>query len=41
VGSDIDKTRGVPEPAAWTMMLVGVGMAGGALRARRRTAAAV
>jgi hypothetical protein len=41
VGSDIDTTRSVPEPAAWTMMLVGVGLAGGALRARRRTAAAV
>jgi hypothetical protein len=31
--------NGVPEPAAWTMMLVGVGGAGAALR-RRRTLAA-
>jgi hypothetical protein len=28
---------GVPEPAAWTLMLVGFGALGGALRARRRS----
>jgi hypothetical protein len=31
---------GVPEAATWTMMLLGVGCIGGALRARRRTVAA-
>jgi hypothetical protein len=30
----------VPEPAAWALMIVGFGMAGGLLRARRRTALA-
>ena len=29
---------GVPEPAGWTLMLVGVGAMGGALRSRRRGA---
>jgi hypothetical protein len=33
-------TTGVPEPAAWTMMLVGFGALGGALRRRRGLAAA-
>ncbi len=28
-------TQAVPEPATWTMMIVGFGMAGGALRRRR------
>ena len=31
---------GVPEPATWTMMLLGLGLAGGAVRSRRRLAAA-
>jgi len=31
---------GVPEPAAWALMLIGLGSVGGALRSRRRTAAA-
>jgi hypothetical protein len=31
---------GVPEPAAWTMMIVGVGLIGGALRRRRATSLA-
>ena len=31
---------GVPEPATWAMMLVGVGMVGGAMRMRRKTALA-
>ena len=31
---------GVPEPAAWSLMIVGFGMAGGLVRARRRTAVA-
>ena len=30
----------VPEPAAWTMLLLGFAGVGGAMRARRRTAAA-
>jgi hypothetical protein len=34
-------TTGVPEPATWALMLVGVGMAGGALRMARRKAGAV
>lgn len=33
-------TGGVPEPAAWTLMIGGFGMAGAMLRRRRRTAAA-
>ncbi len=31
---------GVPEPATWAMMLVGVGMVGGAMRMRRKVATA-
>ena len=31
----------VPEPAAWTLMLVGFGALGASLRSRRRIAAAV
>ncbi|HWF00972.1 MAG TPA: PEPxxWA-CTERM sorting domain-containing protein [Caulobacteraceae bacterium] len=31
---------GVPEPAAWTMMILGVGLAGAVLRSRRRRASA-
>jgi hypothetical protein len=30
----------VPEPATWAMMLLGIGMVGSAMRARRRTTAA-
>lgn len=37
VGSDLNI---VPEPATWTMMLIGIGMAGGVMRTRRRLAAA-
>ena len=33
-------TAGVPEPATWAMALVGIGMAGAALRSRARTVAA-
>jgi hypothetical protein len=36
VGSDLDTT--VPEPATWAMMLVGIGMAGGIMRARGKAA---
>ena len=32
---------GVPEPASWALMLVGVGAIGGAMRSRKRLAAAV
>jgi hypothetical protein len=33
-------SQGVPEPATWALMLVGIGMAGGALRTARRKAGA-
>jgi hypothetical protein len=38
---EFDKLAGiaVPEPATWTMMIMGFGLAGGLLRARRRIAA--
>lgn len=32
---------GVPEPAAWTMMIIGFGAAGATLRSKRRTRAAL
>ena len=32
-----DVTAAVPEPATWAMMVLGFGLAGGAMRARRRT----
>ena len=32
-------TSAVPEPATWAMMITGFGLAGGAIRARRRSAA--
>jgi hypothetical protein len=35
----IDAMDAVPEPGAWTLMLLGFGAAGAALRARRRTSA--
>jgi hypothetical protein len=38
VGSDLDV---VPEPATWAMTLIGIGMAGGIMRTRRRLAEAV
>ena len=31
---------GVPEPASWTIMLLGVGLAGAAMRSKRKTATA-
>jgi len=34
-------TGAVPEPATWAMMILGLGLVGGALRARRRQEAAV
>lgn len=34
----IAAVRGVPEPAEWALMLGGLGVAGGALRVRRRSA---
>jgi hypothetical protein len=37
----IGPVAGVPEPATWAMMLVGVGAVGGALRSRRKFAADV
>jgi MYXO-CTERM domain-containing protein len=37
---NITDVSAAPEPAAWTLMLVGFGGLGGALRARRRTVAA-
>jgi Protein of unknown function (DUF642)/PEP-CTERM motif len=33
---DVLETRGVPEPATWTMMILGFAGLGGAMRARRR-----
>jgi PEP-CTERM motif len=41
VSADVETvTVAAPEPAAWTMMLVGLGAAGGALRRRARLAVA-
>lgn len=41
-GLTVEQVAGVvPEPSAWAMMLVGFGVAGGLLRARRRGPAAV
>jgi hypothetical protein len=41
VGSDLDaSTRGVPEPATWALMLIGVGGIGGVMRRRHRLGAA-
>lgn len=37
--SDLYKAGAIPEPATWTMMLVGAGLAGAAMRRRRRFAA--
>jgi hypothetical protein len=37
IGSEI--TSGVPEPATWAMMILGIGLAGGAMRRRRRQTA--
>jgi hypothetical protein len=37
---DIGGAHGVPEPATWAMMLVGVGMIGGVMRSRRKMATA-
>lgn len=34
----VDVPGGVPEPAAWTMMIAGFGLAGAAMRRRRRAA---
>jgi len=36
---DLYKAGAIPEPAAWTMMLVGAGLVGGAMRRRRVLAA--
>lgn len=35
--SGILTLSGVPEPSTWAMMILGIGLAGSALRARRRT----
>ena len=40
-GSFLSTTAGVPEPATWGLMLGGFGMAGAAMRRRRRTMATV
>lgn len=37
-GAIATTTSGTPEPATWAMMLMGIGLAGGALRTRRRVA---
>ena len=39
--ADINFTGSVPEPATWTMMLMGFGMIGAGLRSRRRPAVRV
>jgi hypothetical protein len=39
--SVVQLDSGVPEPASWAMMLGGFGMVGGAMRSRRRIAAAI
>ncbi len=39
--ADLIVTGGVPEPGTWAMMLAGIGLMGGALRARRRDAVRV
>jgi hypothetical protein len=36
---DLYKAGAIPEPATWTMMLVGAGLVGGAMRRRRVVAA--
>jgi hypothetical protein len=33
---DIAAASGVPEPATWAMMLIGFGLAGGAMRSAKR-----
>ena len=35
-----DVAGGVPEPSAWAMLIVGLGVVGGAMRSRRRTGVA-
>ena len=37
IGTSI--TSGVPEPATWSMMILGIGLAGAAMRRKRRTLA--
>lgn len=37
---DVEQVTGVPEPATWAMMIVGMGAVGGALRRRRNLVAA-
>jgi hypothetical protein len=39
VGFTLSQTPGVPEPATWAMMILGMGMVGAGMRMRRRFAA--
>jgi hypothetical protein len=39
-GDNFAGTLGIPEPATWAMMIMGFGMAGGMMRAKRRLALA-
>lgn len=41
VNESVTFSTAVPEPAAWALMLVGFGLAGGAMRLRRQVALAV
>ena len=41
LSSSFSFAAAVPEPASWALMMVGVGVVGGTLRSRKKTAAAV